>query len=261
MVDYDRSKTMTQPPSSPITRAVLVTGCSSGIGRASAVMLAQQGFIVFASVRKDADADSLRGLNLPTLIPICPLDLAQPESIAAAVETIQAEIAARGINGLYGIVNNAGGGGVAPIELMDLDKFRTELEARLVGPIALLQALLPAIRTAHGRIIWIATPSTIPIPYVGSIHICDFAANCVARTLQIELKRWQIPNVLVRCGGVNTSAPAKSARELAKHPSANGSRNASPSTPTRSSRSKKNWASSTLGAPIRARSRRSSTGR
>ncbi len=97
---------------------------------------------------------------------------------------------------------------------MDLDKFRTELEARILGPVALLQAFLPLIREAHGRIVWIVTPSLMPIPYVGSIHICDFAVNCLARTLQIELKPWSIPNIMIRCGAIRTAAPAKSAKEL-----------------------------------------------
>ncbi len=195
-------------------KSVLVTGCSSGIGRATAVYLAQHGWTVFATVRKEADADSLRGLNLPTLVPVCPVDLTKPDQIAAAVETIEGELRARHEPGLYAIVNNAGGGGVAPIELMDVDKFRVELEARLVAPVELLQAFLPAIRETHGRIVWIVTPSIIPIPYVSSIHACDFAVNCIARTLQIELKRWDIPNIMIRCGGVKTAAPARSAQEL-----------------------------------------------
>jgi NAD(P)-dependent dehydrogenase (short-subunit alcohol dehydrogenase family) len=192
---------------------VLVTGSSSGIGRACAVTLAEHGFIVFATVRKPADADALRSLGLNNLIPICPLDLTQPEQIAAAVEVIKNHLQARNI-GLYAIVNNAGAGGIAPIELMDVGGFRTELEARLVGPVTLLQALLPEIRQAHGRIVWIATPGLMPIPFVTNIHAADFALNCLARTLQIELKPWHIPSILVRCGGIQTSAPGKSAREL-----------------------------------------------
>ena len=206
--------TQSAPSTSSNDKAVLVTGCSSGIGRATAVYLAEQGFTVFATVRKQTDADNLRGLNLATLVPICPLDLTKPDDIANAVATIKAELKVRQINGLYGIVNNADAGGIAPIELMDVDKFRVELEARILAPVMLIQGLLPSIREAHGRILWIATPSIIPIPFVSNIHICDFAVNCLARTLQIELKRWNIPNVLIRCGGVKTAAVAKSEQEL-----------------------------------------------
>lgn len=195
-------------------KAVLLTGCSSGIGYATALTLAQRGFTVFATVRKEADALRLRELNAPALIPVCPLDLTKADDIDNAIAFIRQELAQRPGMGLYAIVNNAGGGSVAPIELMDLDNFRIEIEARILGPLALLQALLPFIREAHGRILWIATPSIIPIPYVANIHSCDFAVNCLARTLQIELKQWRIPSVLIRSGGVKTAAPAKSAREL-----------------------------------------------
>ncbi len=192
---------------------VIVTGSSSGIGRACAVTLAERGFTVFATVRKSADADALRALGLENLIPVCPLDLTKPEQIAAAIKVIQAHLRARKI-GLYAIVNNAGGGGIAPIELMDVGGFRTELEARLVGPVTLLQALLPEIRQSHGRIVWIATPALLPIPFVASIHAADYAINCLARTLQIELKPWQIPSILIRCGGIQTASVGRSARDL-----------------------------------------------
>jgi NAD(P)-dependent dehydrogenase (short-subunit alcohol dehydrogenase family) len=199
----------------PNQEGVLVTGCSSGIGRAVAIHLAENGFTVFATVRKQADADRLAELENPNLVPICPLDLTRPEQIPAVLATVQAELARKGKQGLYAIVNNAGGSMVAPIELMDLEKYHVELQTRLLGPVALLQAFLPLIRQAPGgRIVWIQTPALLPIPYVTSIHACDFAANCLARSLEIELKPWRIPNVLVRCGGINTPAATRSMQDL-----------------------------------------------
>jgi NAD(P)-dependent dehydrogenase (short-subunit alcohol dehydrogenase family) len=195
-------------------KAVLITGCSSGIGRATALHLAQAGFTVLATVRQDPDAEALRALNQPGLIPICPLDLAHPEHIPPAVEAVKRELAGRGIKGLYAFVNNAGGGFVAPVELMDVDRFRAELEVRLAGPLALVQALLPLIREAGGRLVWIVTPAIIPTPYVASIHTCDFAVNCLVRTLDIELKRMPLPVIMVRCGGIQTAAVGKTYVEL-----------------------------------------------
>ena len=197
-----------------IQKCVLVTGCSSGIGRATAIYLAHQGYSVFATVRREADAQALRQLGETNLLPICPLDLSRPEHISAAASAVQQELQARGIHGLYAIVNNAGGGVTAPIELMDVGTFRTELEVRLLGPIALLQACLPLIRAAHGRIVWITTPSLMPIPYVSSIHAPDFAVNCLVRTLNLELKKWDIPCIMVRCGTIQTAAPERTAHEL-----------------------------------------------
>lgn len=97
---------------------------------------------------------------------------------------------------------------------MDLDKFRIELQARVLGSTAMAQAFLPLIRQAGGRIVWIVTPATIPTPYVTNIHACDFAVNCIARTLDIELKPWRIPNIMIRCGGIKTATGLRTTVEL-----------------------------------------------
>jgi short-subunit dehydrogenase len=65
---------------------------------------------------------------------------------------------------------------------------------------------MPLIRNASGRIIWIMTPAIIPTPYVTTIHACDFARNCIARTFNIELKSWGIKNIMIKCGGIKTPA-------------------------------------------------------
>ena len=182
-------------------RSILVTGCSSGIGRSTATYLAHSGFTVFATVRREKDASALRQLGEPNLIP-------------AVVQLVTDELQHRGQQGLYAIVNNAGAGVMAPIELTDIGKFRNEFDARILGPVALLQAFLPMIRQAWGRIVWITTPGLLPIPYVASIHAPDFAVNCLARTLNLELSKWHIPVIMVRCGTIQTAAPDRSAREM-----------------------------------------------
>jgi NAD(P)-dependent dehydrogenase (short-subunit alcohol dehydrogenase family) len=139
-------------------RSVLITGCSSGIGRATAVYLAKNGFTVFASVRKEQDSEQLRQLQEPNLIPICPLDLSRTGDIPSLLETIKSELQHLEQPGLYALINVAGGGMVAPVELMDLDVFQQELQTRLVGAVALVQAFLPLLRQASGRILWIAPP-------------------------------------------------------------------------------------------------------
>ena len=208
-------------PASSSNRSVLITGCSSGIGRTTALYLAHNGYSVFASVRKEKDRDELLWLQEPNLIPICPLDLRRPEDIPPVLETIRAELQRRGQTGLYALINNAGGGGVAPIELIDPDAFHKELQTRLVGPVALVQAFLPLLRQGGGRIVWIMTPAIIPMAYVTSIHACDFAVNCLARTLDIELKPWHIPSIQVRCGGIKTARGLQTPSEaepVLRHP-------------------------------------------
>jgi NAD(P)-dependent dehydrogenase (short-subunit alcohol dehydrogenase family) len=193
---------------------VLITGCSSGIGRTTAITLAKHGFTVFATVRKLTDAEALRSLHEPNLIPVCPLDLAKLEQIPAVAETVAAELERRKQKGLYALINNAGAGSVAPIELIDLEQLRKELEARILGAVAMIQAFLPTIRRQHGRILWVTTPAIIPTLYVTSIHACDFAVNCIARTLDLELKEWQIPVIMIRCGGIKTPAGLNTIAEV-----------------------------------------------
>jgi NAD(P)-dependent dehydrogenase (short-subunit alcohol dehydrogenase family) len=109
-------------------RGVLITGCSSGIGRETAVKLAKHGFTVFATVRKEADADNLRNLNIPNLVPICPVDLTNLDHITNAAKTVADELSRSGKKGLHALINNAGGGSPAPVELMKLDQFHRELD-------------------------------------------------------------------------------------------------------------------------------------
>lgn len=191
----------------------LVTGASSGIGHATALHLARNGFRVLATVRKETDLAVLRALGVPGLVPVR-LDLNNLEDLPQLVKTADSECERAGQPGLAAIVNNAGGSVVAPIELMDMRRFSAEVDARLVGAVALVQAFLPSIRRAKGRVIWIATPATIPTPYVTAIHACDFAVNCIARTLWLELKRWGTPVILIKCGGIRTRAGLSTLTEL-----------------------------------------------
>ncbi len=195
-------------------KAVLVTGSSSGIGRSVALYLAEQGFLVFAGVRKESDVIKLRKLGRPNLIPSYPLDLTNLNDIDNISQFIRVQLKDKNIEGLFGIVNAAGGGSIAPIELLDLNNLNRELKTRILGPVGLLQSLLPLIREAEGRILWIATPAIIPSPFLTDIHACDFAVNFIVRTLKIELLKWNIPGILIRCGGIKTSSPERTMNAL-----------------------------------------------
>jgi NAD(P)-dependent dehydrogenase (short-subunit alcohol dehydrogenase family) len=203
------------PAPHPTGESILITGCSTGIGLAAALYLASHGFHVLAAVRREPDAERLRGFHLSNLEPVCPLDLTNPAQIAAASEAIKASLARKGRDRLYAVIHNAGAGFIAPVELMDLSRFRAEMETRVIGPVALLQSLLPYVRRARGgRILWVATPAMVAIPYVASIHAGEFAMNCVAQSLHLELSPWRIPNILIGCGGIRTAAPGRTKSEL-----------------------------------------------
>ncbi len=195
-------------------KAILITGSSSGIGYAIATYLAKKDFIVFATIRKERDVKKLSDLGLSNLIPTYPLDLTNLEHIKNIHVFVSRKLAELQIDGLYAIINTAGGGSIAPIELLNLEQFHTELKTRILGPVALLQSFLPLIRRAKGRILWIATPGLLPSPYLTDIHACDFAVNFLARTLKMELLPWNIPSILIRCGGIKTESPLKTYRVL-----------------------------------------------
>lgn len=192
-----------------VNKTILVTGTSSGIGKATAVYLAKKQFTVLASVRKDADATMLQSYHLPNLIPICPLDLTNKSDIERATQTIIEKLKSKKIPPIFGVVFIAGGGKIAPIELMNIEDFRIEMEKRVIGNISVLQKMLPYLRQTRGRIIWIATPGLLPSPYIAEIHAPDFAVNYLARSLNLELQSDGIRNVLVRCGGIDTPSPKR----------------------------------------------------
>lgn len=196
------------------SKSVLVTGASSGIGNAIALHLANIGYTVIASVRKESDAEKLNSLHLKNLVPVCPLDLTSQDDIRSAVQTISQKINEKEIPPLHAMVLVAGGGTISPIELMDINAFRSELEKRLVGNITLLQGLLSELRKTKGCILWIATPGLFPVPYVADIHAPDFAVNYLARTLNLELLPDSIKNILIRCGGIGTPAPERTEKYI-----------------------------------------------
>jgi NAD(P)-dependent dehydrogenase (short-subunit alcohol dehydrogenase family) len=195
-------------------KTILITGTSSGIGKATALYLAKKNYTVLATVRKKSDADILNGFGLPELIPVCPLDLTKNNDITAVSKIVAGKITSKEIPPLYSIFFVAGGGEIAPIELMNIEDFRNELEKRITGNIALLQKMLPFLRQTKGRILWISTPAILPSSFIAEIHAADFAVNYVARTLNLELYPDGIKNILIRCGGIDTPSPERTEKNI-----------------------------------------------
>lgn len=195
-------------------KSVLVTGASSGIGNAIAIHLAKQGYCVLATVRKENDAEKLNELGLNNLNPIFPLDFTKQDQIFDGAKSIIGKIQSNDFPPLYSTIFVAGGGHIAPIELMDINNFRDELEKRLVGTVSLLQKFIPLLRKTKGRVLWISTPGLFPVPYVADIHTPDFAVNYLARTLNLELKQDGIKNILIRCGGIDTPSPKRTEQNI-----------------------------------------------
>jgi NAD(P)-dependent dehydrogenase (short-subunit alcohol dehydrogenase family) len=193
-------------------RSILVTGASSGIGRACAALLDQSGFRVFASVRKAADAEALL-LQSASIVPL-ELDVTDPLSIGAAVDRVRAELGGRGLDGL---VNNAGTGVSGPIEYTSLAMLRAELEVNVIGQIAVTQGFLPLIRQAHGRIVNMGSVGgRISIPFGGVLCACKSAFGSMTDALRMELHPFGIHVSLVEPAAIRTPAVDKTLGDVEK---------------------------------------------
>jgi len=184
----------------PARRAVVVTGASSGIGRACARMLAQHGLRSFAGVRKEADAQGVRDEGVDGLEPVL-LDVGDAESIAAA----KAYVLERTGGALAGLVNNAGIVVAGPLELLPLDDLRRQLEINVIGQIAVCQAFLPALRAGGGRIAMMSSVGgKLVTPYMGPYCASKFALEALSDSLRRELRPWSIHVGVIEPGVVKT---------------------------------------------------------
>lgn len=178
--------------------SVVVTGASTGIGRACARHLRSLGFDVFAGVRKQADSDSVAADDLTPLI----VDVTDADSIAAAAKTVSQAV---GDAGLAGLVNNAGMPAAGPIEFLQIEDLRRVLEVNVVGQVAVTQAFLPMVRKATGRVIFIGSVGgRRAAPFLGPYSASKFAIEAITQSLRRELRRWGIEVAVIEPGSVAT---------------------------------------------------------
>ena len=183
------------------TGAVVITGTSTGIGRAAALRLDAAGFDVFAGVRRADDGEQLEADasgRLRTLI----VDVTDADAIAAAARDVEAAVGERGVAGL---VNNAGMTVVGPLEFVAIEDVRRQLEVNLVGQIAVTQAFLPLIRRATGRIVNISSVGgRVVNGFLGPYQASKFAVEAVTDALRKELRPWGIHVVAIEPGSIDT---------------------------------------------------------
>jgi NAD(P)-dependent dehydrogenase (short-subunit alcohol dehydrogenase family) len=179
--------------------AVVVTGASTGIGEATAQRLATEGFRVFGAVRREEDAERLRGAGTG-LEPVL-LDVTDADAIARAA----AQVRNAAGPGLEGLVNNAGVAVSGPLEYLPVDELRTQLEVNLVAQVAVTQAFLPALRAARGRIVNISSiGGRIALPLAGPYAASKFGLEAVSDSLRRELASSGVQVAVVEPGGVRT---------------------------------------------------------
>ena len=181
--------------------AVVITGSSTGIGRACALFLDRKGYQVFAGVRKKEDGDSLKQESTDKLTPIL-IDVTDNDVISRAVEIVEKSV---GNDGLAGLINNAGVPEICPLEYFPLDQLRKQLHVNLLGHIVVTQAFLPLIRRRPGRIINVGSIGGIqPIPFSSPYDIAKAGFHSFNDSLRIELLFWGIPVILIVPGHIAT---------------------------------------------------------
>jgi NAD(P)-dependent dehydrogenase (short-subunit alcohol dehydrogenase family) len=186
---------------------VVVTGTSTGIGEATALHLVEKGFHVFAGVRQEADGDALRKQAPQRLTPLI-VDVTDEAAIAAAAAAVTKIV---GDRGLAGLVNNAGIGVPAPIEFQPMADFREQLEVNLFGPVAMIQAFLPLIRRAQGRIVNVGSiGGMLVLPINGAYSASKFGMRAISDALRLELRQWNIHVSLIEVAPVKTAIFGKS---------------------------------------------------
>lgn len=184
-------------------KSVVVTGASTGIGRAAVAELVKAGFHVWPTVRRAEDAESLTDEHRDAVQPLL-LDVTDSESVRAAGEKVRAA------GPLHGLVNNAGAALPGPLEYQPIDVFRRQLEINLVGQLAVTQAMLPALRqgreqAADARIVLIGSiGGRLAGPIIGAYQAAKHGIAGLAGSLRAELAPSGIRVILIEPGAIKT---------------------------------------------------------
>ncbi|MES2602237.1 MAG: SDR family NAD(P)-dependent oxidoreductase [Pseudomonadota bacterium] len=176
---------------------VLITGCSSGVGRAAAKIFRKAGYETFATARDPSSLDDLRAIGCRTLA----LDVTDENARRAVVDAIEQEFGAVGI-----LVNNAGYGQYGPLEEISLDALRRQFETNVFGGLRLSQLVLPAMRRAgHGRIVNVSSVAgRVSSIGGGAYHATKFAVEALTDALRPEVEPFGIDVVNVLPGPIAT---------------------------------------------------------
>jgi NAD(P)-dependent dehydrogenase (short-subunit alcohol dehydrogenase family) len=187
----------------------LITGASTGIGRASALRLAAKGWTVLAGVRDPAAGEQLlAAAAAPGRVVPLQLEVTDSVQIAQAVALVQAESAQGGASvsgGLDALINNAGIGVGGPLELISPEDLRRQFDINVLAQVAVTQAMLPALRRAHGRIVFVSSiGGRVATPFLAPYAASKHAVEAIGDALRVELRSSNIQVALLEPGSVAT---------------------------------------------------------
>jgi NAD(P)-dependent dehydrogenase (short-subunit alcohol dehydrogenase family) len=190
-------------------KTVVITGASSGIGRACVSRMSSAGWLVFATVRKASDRERLRGeKNVYAVM----MDVQDASTVSTAAEEVSSQLNGGGLDGL---VNVAGIGMVRPIEYAPIPDVREIFEINFFGQLATIQAFCGMVRKARGRIVNVTTVGVnLAIPFGGLLNSSKCAFGMLSDTLRLELRPFGVRVIAVEPGSISTPAVDKTLGNL-----------------------------------------------
>ncbi len=199
-------------------KTIVITGCSSGFGRFTALDLAGRGWHVFATVRKDADRASLlaeataRHCEEHLTVLLC--DITQQEQVQALAREVESLLRSEAesvgqssaIPSLHALLNNAGTAYGGPLEILPLDDLRAQFELNVIAHVSVTQAFLPLLKAARGTIINVSSlGGRISVPVTGAYSASKFALEAISDALRIELAPFGVRVVIIEPASSPTS--------------------------------------------------------
>ena len=180
------------------SKAVLITGCSSGIGHATAELLAREGWTVYATARKPETLSDLEGAGCKPLS----LDVTDEASMSAAVNTV---VEAEGAVGV--LINNAGYSQSGAVESVPIDQVRRQFETNVFGLVRMCQLVLPGMREQHwGRIVNLSSMGgRLTFPGGGMYHATKYAVEAISDALRFEVRGFGVEVIIVEPGLIVTN--------------------------------------------------------
>ena len=194
-------------------KSAVVTGAGGGLGRDIALGLAAKGYIVFGTALSAAEVQDLKEASGGRVsLAVC--DITKEQTVRAWAAGVADALGAAGLDLL---INNAGILTPGPLEVLPLDAVRREFEVNVFGALSVINAFLPALRQARGRVVQISTwTAHLPLPFNGPSGASKAAMEVFAAVYRAELKRFGIDVVVAAAGNMRTGGPAKTADALAR---------------------------------------------
>jgi NAD(P)-dependent dehydrogenase (short-subunit alcohol dehydrogenase family) len=194
-------------------RSVVITGAGGGLGRDLALQLAAKGYVVFGTALAPAEVQDLKEASRGrACLVVC--DITKPEAVKAWAGGVSDAL---GDAGLDLLINNAGILTPGPIEVLPLDAIRREFDVNVFGAISVINAYLPALRKARGRVVQVSTwTASVPLPFNGPSGASKAAMEVFTAVYRAELKAFGIDFVVAAAGNMRTGGPAKTAAGLAR---------------------------------------------